>query len=104
MLVPLAEAPSTSERRGRVRAKVNFFACVRSDAFGEEVVPCIDMARGGVSFRSRNPYERGMMIQIAVPYSAEERKAPAIFVKGRIANVKVMEFEGMYRYGVEFLR
>ena len=103
-LVPLAETPATSERRARVRAKVNFFACVRSDAFGEEVVPCIDMARGGVSFRSRNPYEQGTIIAIAVPYSAEERKAPAIFVKGRIANVKVLEFEGMYRYGVEFVR
>jgi hypothetical protein len=101
-LLPL-EVPG-AERRARVRAKVNFFACLRSEPFGDEVVQCIDMARGGVSFRSRNPYEQGMIVQIAVPYSAEERKAPAIFVKARIANVRAMEAEGMYRYGVEFLR
>lgn len=101
--VPLAEAMGGVNRRGKVRAKVNFHACVRSQKYGEEIVKCIDMSRGGVSFRSQNEFRRGMMIQIAVPYSPEEKRAPAIFVQGRIANV--MEVAGgMYRCGVEFVK
>lgn len=102
--VPLAETVAQEERRSRTRAKVNFFACVRSDAFPEEIVTCIDMARGGVSFKSQNCHRKDSVIQIAVPFAAEEKKAPAIFVKGRIANVRFLEMEGMYRCGVEFLR
>ena len=105
VFLPAAEATGgDQERRSRTRAKVNFFACVRSDAFGEEVVTCLDMAKGGVGFKTRNQYEKDAIIQIAVPYAAEERQAPAIFVNGRIANVRPMEIEGMYRCGVEFLK
>ncbi len=98
---PLAE---TVERRGRVRAKVNFFACVRSEEFGQDLVTCIDMSRGGVSFRSKNAYATGMRVQIAVPYSSEAKEAPAIFVRGRITNVRGMAGGKMYRCGLEFLR
>ena len=65
---------------------------------------CVDMSRGGVSFRSRNVYEKDMMLEIAVPYSPEVKEAPSIYVKGRIANVKEMANGGMWRCGVEFLR
>jgi hypothetical protein len=91
-----------ADRRHRVRAKVNFSACVRTEVFGDDVVRCIDMSRGGVSFRSEHAYTREMVVEIAVPFSAEAREAPAIFVRGRIANVK--ETEGRRRCGVEFLR
>jgi len=104
-VLPVA-APATTkevERRARVRAKVSFMACVRSKAFGEEIVQCINMARGGVSFRAQNVYEKEAKIEIAVPFAAEMKGAPAIFVKGRIANVKELD-EGMWRCGVEFLR
>ena len=90
------------ERRERVRAKVSFLACVRTLMFGADVVPCIDMSRGGVSFRSKNAYTPGMKIEIAVPFSAEAKAAPTIFVKGRIANVRPVE-GGMWRCGVEFV-
>lgn len=103
VILPIAMPAKEAERRARVRAKVNFFACVRSEMFEEEIVTCIDMARGGVSFRSRNCHVVGTTIQIAVPFAAEERKAPAIFVEGRIANVKEMG-QGTYRCGVEFVR
>jgi len=103
-VVLLAEAMEGTERRGRVRAKVNFFACVRTEEFGEDIVPCIDMSRGGVSFRSKTCYAKGTKVQIAVPFSAEVKEAPAIFVRGRIANVKEMAGGRMYRCGVEFLR
>ena len=101
--VSLADSLEGIERRTRVRAKVNFFACVRTDRFGDDVVQCLDMSRGGVSFRGRLLYEKGMSIQIAVPYSPEAREAPALFVKGRIAYVRELN-EGTWRFGVEFLR
>ena len=100
-VVAVAEAV---ERRQRTRAKVNFMACVRTEKFGDEVVACIDMSRGGVSFRARNAYEKDMRLQIAVPYAADVKEAPAIFVRGRIAHVRAMDGGEMWKCGVEFLR
>jgi len=102
-LVPVAEMEAP-ERRTRVRAKVNFLACVRSEVFPEEIVKCIDMAKGGVSFRSKNSHVRNSIIQIAVPFSPTERRVPTIFVRARVANVREMDGEGEFRCGVEFLR
>ena len=82
---------------------MNFSVCVRTEEFKDDIVACIDMSRGGVSFRSKNQYTKEMRIQIAVPFSADVKEAPAIFVRGRIANVRAMEDRGMWRCGVEFL-
>jgi len=104
-VVALAPEPArdpTVERRRRARAKVSFFACVKTVQFGPDIVTCLDMSKGGVGFRSRNPYKQEMKIQIAVPYAPEVKNAPAIFVWGRIANVR--EMDGMWRCGVEFLK
>ena len=90
------------ERRTRARAKVNFFACVKTPHFGLDIVTCLDMSKGGVGFRSRNQYKPEMRIQIAVPYSPEVKDAPAIFVSGRIANVR--KIDDLWRCGVEFLK
>ena len=92
----------TVERRRRARAKVNFFAAVKTPQFGLDIVTCLDMSKGGVGFRSRHPYKKEMKIQIAVPYAPEVKNAPAIFVSGRIANVR--EMDGMWRCGVEFVK
>ena len=104
-VVAVAPEPArdpTVERRSRARAKVNFFACVKTAQFGLDIVTCLDMSKGGVGFRSRNPYKQDMKIQIAAPYAPEVKNAPAIFVWGRIANVR--ELDGMWRCGVEFLK
>jgi len=90
----------TVERRRRARAKVSFFACVKTAQFGPDIVTCLDISKGGVSFRSRNPYKKEMKIQIAVPYASEVKNAPSIFVSGRITNVR--EMDGMWKCGVEF--
>ena len=92
----------TVERRRRARAKVSFFACVKTAQFGPDIVTCLDISKGGVSFRSRNPYKKEMKIQIAVPYASDVKNAPSIFVSGRITNVR--EMEGMWKCGVEFLK
>jgi len=35
---------------------VNFKACVRSYAFGDDIVTCEDISRGGLRFKSRKEY------------------------------------------------
>ncbi|HXX13897.1 MAG TPA: PilZ domain-containing protein [Candidatus Eremiobacteraceae bacterium] len=102
--VPLADSMEGIERRARVRAKVNFFACVRSEQFGDDIVSCIDMSRGGVAFRSRHPYQKGDELRLAVPFSPEAKDVPTIFVRGRITNVSELPDLGAWRCGVEFLR
>jgi PilZ domain len=100
-------APGTGtieDRRDRVRAKVNFFACVRSEAFGDEVVTCIDMSRGGLGFKTNNTYPDAMLVRIAVPFSPENKEAPAIYVTARIAHVRPLAGSSVFRCGVEFLR
>jgi hypothetical protein len=99
---PPAPAPLL-ERRERVRAKVNYFACVRSDAFGDDIVVCIDMSRGGMSFKTKNFYLVNITVMIAVPFSPESPQAPAIFVPARIASVSDFPNGKLYRCGVEFL-
>jgi hypothetical protein len=101
-LAPPAPAPLV-ERRQRLRAKINYFACVRSDAFGDDVVVCIDMSRGGMSFKTKNFYLVNITVSIAVPFSPESPQAPAIFVPARIASVSEFPNGKLYRCGVEFL-
>jgi hypothetical protein len=92
-----------ANRRERVRAKVNYFACVRSPGFGDDVVVCLDMSRGGLSFKSQHCYAKSTLVQIAVPFSPESRGAPTIFVPAQIANVEEMQGLGLHRCGVAFL-
>ncbi len=114
---PLAEARVKSEvqaaatstttevedRRGRVRAKVNYFACVQSEAFGKDVVTCIDMSRGGLGFRTKNAYAISTEVTIAVPFSPESPNAPAIYVPARVVNIAELPELKMFRCGVAFL-
>lgn len=104
-LVVLADAIDRAERRRKARAKVNFCAFVTSKNRADDIVACIDMSRGGVSFRSRNSYLTGARVEIAVPFSQEASKSQAIFVPARIANVTDKNDEsGMRRFGIEFLK
>ena len=91
------------DRRQRTRAKVNYFACVRSALFGDEVVTCIDMSRGGLAFWTKNQYGISTQLSIAVPFSPETPKGPAIFVEARVVNVAEAPDRKMYRCGVAFL-
>jgi hypothetical protein len=96
-------APPDANRRLHRRAKVNYFACVRTEAFGDDVVPCIDMSRGGVSFKTKNLYLLSSLIHIAVPFARESPQAPAIFVPARIANINPIPDSELFRCGVAFL-
>jgi PilZ domain len=94
---------AVDERRARVRAKVNYFACVQSEAFGKDVVTCIDMSRGGLGFRTKNAYAISTDVTIAVPFSPESPNAPAIYVPARVVNIAEIPEQKMFRCGVAFL-
>ncbi|HXA82982.1 MAG TPA: PilZ domain-containing protein [Methylomirabilota bacterium] len=94
---------AVEDRRQRVRAKVNYFACVQSAAFGKDVVSCIDMSRGGLGFRTKNAYLISTEVTIAVPFSQESPNAPAIYVPARVVNISEIPELQMFRCGVAFL-
>jgi hypothetical protein len=98
-----AVTTAVEDRRQRVRAKVNYFACVQSAAFGKDVVSCIDMSRGGLGFRTKNAYSISMEVTIAVPFSPESPNAPAIYVPARVVNISELPEQNIFRCGVAFL-
>ena len=99
----IATTTAVDDRRARVRAKVNYFACVQSDAFGKDVVTCIDMSRGGLGFKTRNAYAISTDVTVAVPFSPESPNAPAIYVPARVVNIAELPEQKMFRCGVAFL-
>jgi len=98
-----AATTAVEERRQRVRAKVNYHACVQSAAFGKDVVSCIDMSRGGLGFRTKNAYAISTEVTIAVPFSPESPNAPAIYVPARVVNISELPEQNIFRCGVAFL-
>ena len=96
-------ATAVQERRQRVRVKVSYVACVRSSPFGDDVVTCIDMSRGGLSFWTNNAYSISAEIKIAVPYSQGVPGAAAIFMDARVVNIREAPERQMLRCGVMFM-
>ena len=96
-----APPPQTSaraeNRRKHVRTKVNFKACVRSYTFGDDIVTCEDISRGGLCFKSRKEYAANTEIEVAAPYSPG---MPDIFVRGQIVHVEELKQERRFRCGV----
>src|SRR6267154_353667 len=87
----------TENRRKHVRTKVNFKACIRSYAFGDDIVTCEDISRGGLRFKSRKEYVAKTEIEVAAPYAPG---TPDIFVLGRIVYVVELKQERRFRCGV----
>lgn len=96
-------AIAVEDRRQRMRAKVNYMACVRSEAFGDDIVKCVDMSRGGLGFLTKNPYLVSTEVRIAVPFALESPGAPAIFVAARVVNIRELPERQIFRCGVMFL-
>jgi len=105
--VPPAEVPNPApapkpsgrgeNRRKHVRTKVSFKACVRTYAFGDDIVACEDISRGGLRFKSRKAYVEKTDIEVAAPYSLGTQ---SIFVRGQIVHVVELKQERRYRCGV----
>jgi len=92
-------AALAENRRKHVRAKTNFKACIRSFMFGEDIVTCEDVSRGGLCFKSRKQYLVLSEIEVAVPYSPD---AHAIFVPAQIVRVEELKQERRFRCGVRY--
>jgi PilZ domain len=90
-------AARPENRRKHVRTKVNFKACIRSHAFGDDIVACEDISRGGLCFKSRKQYTANTEIEVAAPYSPG---TPDIFVRGQIVHVEELRQERRFRCGV----
>jgi hypothetical protein len=92
-------AVRTENRRKHVRTAVSFKACVRSFAFGDDVVSCEDISRGGLRFKSRKAYTVNAEIEVAAPYSPGTQN---IFVRAQIVHVIELKEERSYRCGVAY--
>jgi hypothetical protein len=99
-LQPGQERRTRNDRRYvRVGLKVN--ACIRHSQGGEEVVPTINVSRGGFRFTSRTHCPVGSLIDAALPFT---RDAANIFAPGRIVYAGEAPGEGGMRvYGVAYL-
>ncbi len=91
-----------AERRLHGRAKITNWACIRSEAFGGDLVACFDMSRGGLSFRTRRAYLLHTLVRLAVPFSREFPEAPAIFVPAKIVSLARLPATEFFRCGVAF--
>lgn len=101
--VAVAEAKPAARqenRRKHVRTKVSFKACVRSFAFGDDVVACEDISRGGLRFKSRKRYTVKFKIEVAAPYTPGVQN---FFVPAEIVHVQELTSEKMFRCGVAYL-
>lgn len=92
-------AARPENRRKHLRTKVTFKGCVRSFAFGDDIVTCEDISRGGLRFKSRKRYAVKAEIEVAAPYSPGSQN---IFVRGQIVYVEVSEKERAFRCGVAY--
>jgi len=91
-------AARTENRRKHVRTRVNFKGCIRSKTFGDDIVTCEDISRGGLRFKSRKEYVPTTEIEVAAPYSPGAQHA--IFVRGQIVHVVELKEERRFRCGV----
>jgi hypothetical protein len=88
-------------RRKHHRIKTKYKACIRRRGFLDDIVECIDMAKGGLSFKSTQRYEEKSAVDIAVPYEAG---TPGIFVSAQIVYVRPLEKEKTFQCGLAYVR
>jgi hypothetical protein len=100
---PVTEAAPAprQNRRKHVRMKVNFKACVRSFAHGDDIVTCEDVSRGGLCFKSRKPYTEKFKIEVAAPYTPGVQN---FFSPAEIVHVHELKNEKKFRCGVAYLK
>jgi PilZ domain len=78
--VSASPARPTENRRKALRAKLKLTACIRKPGT-EEVVPIVDVSRGGLRFKTQRLYAAGNCVQVAVPFTKD---AANIFVPAQI--------------------
>src|SRR6266481_2086715 len=98
---PVQPAARIENKRKHIRTKVNFKACIRSSAYGEDIVTCEDMSRGGLRFKSRKEYIVKTEVEVAVPYSPGTQ---SIFVRAQIIHVTELKQERRFRCGISYAK
>ncbi len=98
---PVQPAARIENKRKHIRTKVNFKACISSYAFGEDIVTCKDMSRGGLRFKSRKEYAVKTDIEVSVPYSPGTQ---SIFVRAQIIHVTELKQERRFRCGISYAK
>jgi len=88
-------------RRRDMRVRVNFSACLRDAAQGDEIVECENVSKGGLCFRSPRQYSLDSWIEVAAPYSPGEL---ALFVPAQIKRVEALSDGKVSRYGAAYAK
>lgn len=88
-------------RRRDMRVRVNFSACLRDPAQGDEIVECENVSKGGLCFRSPRQYSLDSWIEVAAPYSPGEL---ALFVPAQIKRVEALSDSKISRYGAAYAK
>lgn len=88
-------------RRRDMRVRVNFSACLRDPAQGDEIVECENVSKGGLCFRSPRQYSLDSWIEVAAPYSPGEL---ALFVPAQIKRVEALSDGKASRYGAAYAK
>lgn len=88
-------------RRRDMRVRVNFSACLRDPAQGDEIVECDNVSKGGLCFRSPRHYSLDSWIEVAAPYSPGEL---ALFVPAQIKRVEALSDGKVSRYGAAYAK
>jgi hypothetical protein len=73
-------AKPAENRRKSLRARLKLTACIRKPG-SEEIVPIVDVSRGGLRFRSERIYAAGNWVQVAVPFTMNSAN---IFVPAQV--------------------
>jgi len=88
-------------RRRDMRVRVNFQACVRDPAQGDEIVECENVSKGGLCFRSPKKYALDSWIEVAAPYSPGEIP---LFVPAQIKRVEELSAGKDFRFGAAYAK
>ena len=88
-------------RRRDMRVRVNFSACLRDPAQGDEIVECENVSKGGLCFRSPRQYSLDSWIEVAAPYSPGELP---LFVPAQIKRVEALSDGKASRYGAAYAK
>ena len=96
----LSSPPLASNRRRQRRLAADVPVCIRRSGDSDDLATTVDISHGGVCFASRQRYQTGDYIQVAVPYSAT---AANVFVDARIAHGSQGPSADVYHYGIRYL-
>lgn len=95
-----AHSPASPERE-TTRYDTRLTACVREKPGTEEMAVCENVSRQGIAFRTKNRYQEGSHVEVAVPYTPGMAN---VFVPAIVVHVRSMPTAGLYRHGAKYLR